>query len=202
MRVLFVDDDAFLLKALARAIRNKAREWDVSFANSGKEAIALFEQEPFDVIVSDMMMPEMSGEQLLDYISKEYPLTARVVLSGQCSQEKAFRLVGSKHLYLSKPCPADLLVQTIKDAKELVDHLAHHTATLTFEELEDSISHFLTELMLEGKISKQEVPINLRYLLSRRLLESYGPALSQEEAFNGSVDDEVSEYLDWTNSSY
>lgn len=58
-RILIVDDDITLRTALIRYLRN--RGYLVEDAGSGAEALALFEQAPHDLVVSDVMMPEMDG---------------------------------------------------------------------------------------------------------------------------------------------
>jgi len=58
-RILIVDDDATLRTALTRYLQN--RGYAVQEARSGLEALAIFEADPADVVVSDVMMPEMDG---------------------------------------------------------------------------------------------------------------------------------------------
>lgn len=58
-RILIVDDDITLKTALIRYLHN--RGYSVQEASSGAEALALFEQNPPDIVVSDVMMPEMDG---------------------------------------------------------------------------------------------------------------------------------------------
>ena len=58
-RILIVDDDATLRTALARYLQN--RGYGVQEARSGVEALSIFEADPVDVVVSDVMMPEMDG---------------------------------------------------------------------------------------------------------------------------------------------
>jgi DNA-binding response OmpR family regulator len=57
--ILIVDDDITLRTALIRYLQN--RGYSVQEATSGAEALSLFEQNPPDVVVSDVMMPEMDG---------------------------------------------------------------------------------------------------------------------------------------------
>ena len=60
--------------------------WDISFATSGAKALELMEQDgAFDVVCSDMMMPGMTGDQLLAHVMERYPETVRLVLSGHSS---------------------------------------------------------------------------------------------------------------------
>jgi len=58
-RILIVDDDVTLRTALARYLQN--RGYGVQEARSGLEALSMFEADPVDVVVSDVMMPEMDG---------------------------------------------------------------------------------------------------------------------------------------------
>jgi DNA-binding NtrC family response regulator len=116
LKILFVDDEVKILNGIKRSLREFNHKWDLSFAQGGKEALDLLNQQTYDVIVTDMMMPEMRGEELLSIVRQNFPSVARIVLSGQCNQATAFRLVGSEHLFLSKPCPTDLLISTIENA--------------------------------------------------------------------------------------
>jgi HD-like signal output (HDOD) protein/CheY-like chemotaxis protein len=113
MRVLFVDDDANILQGLQRLLRPLRREWDMSFALGPSEAIALFDQQPFDVVVSDMRMPEMTGAELLSRIRDSHPAVARIILSGHSQMDSAVRSAGIAHQFLAKPCDAEALRKTI-----------------------------------------------------------------------------------------
>ena len=112
-RILFVDDEPNILSGLKRLMRGQRDDWDMMFCSSGNEALELFEQAPFDVVVSDMRMPGMDGAQLLDRIRKKHPQTIRVILSGYADQESVLRTVGPAHVYLAKPCDPHALQDAI-----------------------------------------------------------------------------------------
>jgi putative nucleotidyltransferase with HDIG domain len=116
MKILFVDDESNVLSGLRRMLRGQRDVWDMQFAASGPAALALMQQEPFDVIVTDMRMPSMDGAELLSRVSKQFPKTVRLVLSGQSEHEKIFRAIGPAHQFMSKPCDPDVLVGTIERA--------------------------------------------------------------------------------------
>lgn len=124
-RVLFVDDDPPILAGLRRMFRGQRGEWDMHFAHSGEEALQLFSETPFDVIVSDMRMPRMDGSQLLEQIRLRFPDTVRIVLSGQSQNEAIMRCIGPAHQFLSKPCVPEQLCQTISRACRLKEHLTN-----------------------------------------------------------------------------
>jgi HD-like signal output (HDOD) protein len=112
-RILFVDDEPMVLKGLQRTLRKMRAEWEMTFASSSKEALEILGSEPYDVIVSDLRMPEMDGVQLLAEVKNKHPEVVRIILSGQVEQETTFKSVQLAHQSLSKPCDADILKHTL-----------------------------------------------------------------------------------------
>jgi putative nucleotidyltransferase with HDIG domain len=123
-RILFVDDEPNILAGLRRMLRSMRREWRMAFAQSGTEALAMLDETPFDVVVTDMRMPGMDGAELLQKVMESHPKTVRIVLSGQADREAILRAVGPIHQYLSKPCDADTLKATLIRACALDELLA------------------------------------------------------------------------------
>lgn len=119
MRVLFVDDEKQILAGLERTLFMADRDWDVAFANSGAEALAMLHAQPADVVVSDMRMPMMDGAELLRRVRDSCPRTIRIILSGHTEQEAALRSLGVAHQFLTKPCEGDALIEAIDRAVAL-----------------------------------------------------------------------------------
>lgn len=115
-RILFVDDEKRVLDGLRRLLRGQRKEWEMVFAQSGREALELVEAAPFDVVVSDMRMPEMDGAELLSRIERIHPETVRIVLSGHSELDSLLRAARSAHQFLSKPCDGKALVDTVQRA--------------------------------------------------------------------------------------
>ena len=112
-RILFVDDEPMVLKGLQRSLRKMRNEWEMTFTSSSREALDILESGAFDVIVSDLRMPEIDGMQLLAEVKSKHPQVVRIVLSGQVEQESTFKSVQVAHQSLSKPCDADILKHTL-----------------------------------------------------------------------------------------
>jgi HD-like signal output (HDOD) protein/CheY-like chemotaxis protein len=112
-RILFVDDDIPLLEGLRVLLRQREREWTMRFVNSGAQALAEFQTQPYDVIVSDIRMPGMHGTRLLRTVSERWPEAARIALSGVADPEQAMHLAPIAHQFLSKPCDSSGLEQVI-----------------------------------------------------------------------------------------
>lgn len=119
--ILFVDDEPRILKGLQRMLRKMRHEWIMEFVQSGPEALELLAKKKYDVVVSDMRMPGMDGSQLLAKVQEDYPLTVRIVLSGQSDHESIMKSVRPAHRYLSKPCDPEILQSTISRACALRD---------------------------------------------------------------------------------
>src|SRR5262245_37814840 len=98
-KILFVDDEPNVLQGLERMLRSMRHEWEMQFAMSGPAALERLAEQTFDVIVSDMRMPGMTGAQLLTEVSQRHPHIVRIILSGQADQEDILRSVGPTHQY-------------------------------------------------------------------------------------------------------
>lgn len=123
-RVLFVDDEQNILEALQRMLRTLRNEWEMRFARCGTEALAMMASDPADVIVTDMRMPGMDGDELLATVRQSYPQTVRIVLTGQCARGAVMRLIPLAHRILAKPFDADGLRTVLRRTYSLRDLLA------------------------------------------------------------------------------
>jgi putative nucleotidyltransferase with HDIG domain len=113
-RILFVDDERRIVDGLQRMLHSHRKKWEMTFVNSGEEALAVLARSAYDVIVSDMRMPGMDGTRLLQLVSERYPGTMRIVLSGQFDKEAAMRAVPVAHQFLTKPCDVNTLLEVIE----------------------------------------------------------------------------------------
>jgi len=122
-RILFVDDEPMVLSGLERSLRRMRSEWEMVFATGGREALAAMDRQTFDIILTDMRMPEMDGAQLLEEVQKRSPQTLRMVLSGQSDRHTILRSINPAHQFISKPCPGEELKSRLIRAFALKDIL-------------------------------------------------------------------------------
>jgi HD-like signal output (HDOD) protein/CheY-like chemotaxis protein len=111
--ILFVDDDENIINGLRRQLRPYRDQWQLIFARNGNEALQMMAQNPVDLIISDMLMPEMRGDVLLKQVSQLYPATIRVILSGYADESAIKCALEVAHQHLVKPCNVDTLRETI-----------------------------------------------------------------------------------------
>ncbi len=101
--LMIVDDEENVRRALARALRGEG--YDIRFAGSGREALDLLAQAPADMVISDHMMPVMTGQELMRRIRQEHPDTMRIMLTGYADLEMAISAINEGEIYrfLTKP---------------------------------------------------------------------------------------------------
>lgn len=124
-RILFVDDDQNVLNGIRRMLHRKRHEWDLYYATSAEKALALVEKAQFDVIVSDMRMPQMDGAELLNRIAESHPDTIRMILSGHADQEAILRAIPVTHQYIAKPCDTAVLESQLSRSIHLRKRIHH-----------------------------------------------------------------------------
>jgi CheY-like chemotaxis protein len=91
-RVLIVDDNAADLK-IAGSIVEKQLQHEALFAANGEEALKIVKQEPPNVILTDLQMPEMDGLELVEEIKTKFPLIPVVVFTAYGSEEIALQVL-------------------------------------------------------------------------------------------------------------
>jgi len=118
-QILLVDDEEHVTKALKRALLDEP--YEIMTAGSGEEALGILEKNLIDVVVSDEMMPGMTGTDLLSLVSREFPGTIRILLTGHASLETAERAIkhGEIFRFLAKPWNDVDLIITIRQAIQM-----------------------------------------------------------------------------------
>ncbi|WP_430460378.1 HD domain-containing phosphohydrolase [Thalassolituus sp. LLYu03] len=119
-RLLIVDDEEAVLQALRRLFH---RQYDVVTHTSGAAALEQLKTESFDMIISDMRMPAMTGAELLKNCFELYPAMIRVLLTGYSDLESAIKAVneGNIYRYISKPWDNDQLRALVAEAIDTRD---------------------------------------------------------------------------------
>jgi len=114
-KVLVVDDNEVVRLSLLRSLQNTNRS--VRLASGGAEAIRLLEQEPFDIVLLDLRMPEMDGLSFLKILKQRWPECEAIVITGYPTIETAVEALRlGAFNYLAKPVGPDEIVTAANDA--------------------------------------------------------------------------------------
>jgi DNA-binding NtrC family response regulator len=117
-RVLIVDDDQTTLASLSRAFRLAG--YDAVVCDSAARAIALLQQERFDIVFSDVVMPAKDGLAMLAELRELGVTTPIIMISGQATVDVAVRAtrLGAAD-FLEKPISSDKLLLTVENTLRL-----------------------------------------------------------------------------------
>ena len=114
--ILIVDDEAINLRGISGLLEEK---YKVYTANSGKEALEVLEKtSDIGVIISDHIMPEMTGVDLLIETNKKYPDITRIILTGFADLENVMNAVNKADIYrfIVKPIVPEHFISVIDSA--------------------------------------------------------------------------------------
>lgn len=113
--VLLIDDDPLILQAYQRSLR---RRFQVDTAEGPREGLAKIAAREYAVVVADMMMPGMTGLQVLEQVRQLSPQSVGVLLTGMGDYEQALAAINGGVIYrfLTKPCALELLTKSIEDS--------------------------------------------------------------------------------------
>ncbi len=158
-RILFVDDENRVLDGIRRMLYTERDRWEMQFALGGEAALQACEAGSFDVVVSDMRMPGMDGATLLGLIRDRYPNTARIILSGHSEIALATRAVPVAHRFLSKPCDASKLLDTIERVCALQELLCAPEIRNIVGKVGELPSLSVTYMSLTRTVSDPDAPV-------------------------------------------
>jgi len=156
-KVLVVDDDQFALRGMARALESES--YQIVTAASGSEALDLLKQDSFDLVLTDLKMPDVDGLEVLRQTREVAPQAVVLMLTGYSSLESAIEaLREGAYDYLVKPCSTDELKLKIERGLERV-RLAEERQRAE-EELRQS--YVKLQRVLEGTVHTLVAAIEMR----------------------------------------
>ena len=159
LSIIFVDDDPNILSGLRRMLRGMRKEWHMDFAPGGRQALDMMAKHHFDVVISDMRMPEMDGAELLAKVKQAFPHMVRIILSGHSEKENILKTVQVAHRYLAKPCDPETIIDTIKGVCILRDLLPETTLKNFIHQLESLPSLPTLYSRLVGALKDPDIPL-------------------------------------------
>ncbi|HEX5169190.1 MAG TPA: response regulator transcription factor [Cyclobacteriaceae bacterium] len=114
IRLYVADDHVLFRKGLIRLIQSFRRIGEIKEASNGRELIKLVEQIPPDVILVDLHMPVMGGDEVCRWVEENYPEVKVVMLTMEDSEEYVQQLISmGAHAYISKAAAPDEVEKAI-----------------------------------------------------------------------------------------
>ena len=135
-RVLVIDDEWIVLQSVGKILR--AEGFDVEVASSGREGLERALRDAYDMVITDIRMPDIGGMRILRDVKRARPAVPVVMITGFASVKSAVQAMklGATE-YLEKPFTPDELTRTVKKALNIAatapaedQHLVHKEAVL------------------------------------------------------------------------
>jgi DNA-binding NtrC family response regulator len=115
-KVLVVDDDEIIRDTLYELL---SEEYFCQTAETAEKALARLEADTYDVVLTDISMPGLSGLELLGHVRQKYPETPVIIISGISDQDHAQGLIRLGAFdYLLKPFKLETVEKSVKRASE------------------------------------------------------------------------------------
>src|SRR5262245_52070519 len=114
--ILLVEDDAITRMAMAEALRSSGLQ--VLEAGNGKEALELLDPNPVQLVVTDLVLPDIDGLKFMDQIHWRRPRLPILLISGYMSQYAGDAIVsGSRKVdkFLAKPIRQSAFIRTVQE---------------------------------------------------------------------------------------
>ena len=116
-RILIVDDEETLTFSLYQSFIISKENYEVVTASSGTEAWEKFTETPFDLVLTDITMPGISGIELLRRVKQDRPQTHVIIMTAYGSDEKKEEAISQgAYRYIEKPFEIKMMKSVIADA--------------------------------------------------------------------------------------
>lgn len=133
MPTVLVVDDSAVDRRLVGGMLTKATGIDVEFAADGKEALRKVQTSPPALVVTDLVMPEMDGLELVSAIVDQYPQVPVILMTGKGSEDIAVKaLQAGAASYVPKTALHQLLVETVKDVLAMTKDILRRQRLIEF----------------------------------------------------------------------
>ncbi|MFN3396103.1 MAG: sigma-54-dependent transcriptional regulator [Thermodesulfovibrionales bacterium] len=114
-KILVLDDEEIVRVSCKKCLTPEG--YDVDVAANGVEGIAMTENNRYDVILTDLKMPDMDGMEFLAKVKERHPDTKVIMITGYSTVEHAVKAMRmGAYNYIEKPFTPDALIDAVKEA--------------------------------------------------------------------------------------
>lgn len=153
-RILVVDDEVFICATVCRFLASDG--YESLSANRAEEALEILEKEKFDLLLSDIMMPGMTGIELLAEVREKYPDMAVIMATGVDSRETAIRALElGAYGYMIKPFDKNELIISVANGLE------RRRLTLQSQEYERRLEQEVRDRTADIRHREEEIALRL-----------------------------------------
>jgi DNA-binding NtrC family response regulator len=161
-KALVIDDEQIVLDSVSKILKDENYEVDVSL--SGREGLNQAIQKEYDIVLTDIRMPDIGGMRVLRDVKRAKPSLPVVIITGYASVKSAVQAMklGAAD-YIEKPFTPDQLLKAVNLALDIAatkppeeQALIHKEEMITILERAASDSEFIAKLLYEGADALEE----------------------------------------------
>jgi len=113
-KILVIDDEDIVRLSCSRSLVPEG--YELKMAKNGPEGLKMLEEEAFDLVLTDLKMPNMDGIEVLGTIKTKWPKTDVVIVTGYQTVETAVKAIKLGAFdYIEKPFTPDSLIATVEN---------------------------------------------------------------------------------------
>lgn len=159
MRIIIVDDEHVVRNSMSRMIRTYGDKYDVEVAEDGEEAIAILQQQPADLVISDIRMPVIDGIQLTSYVRLHYPDTHIILLTGYADFDYSLHALRTGVFdYLLKPASKERIIECIQKVEQVLEQ-RENNKKLASKRNRDMLDKLIMDLLYGMPISQSDTDL-------------------------------------------
>lgn len=114
-KILVVDDEDIVRTSCSRTLSPEG--YDVRLARNGVEGLSMANEEQFDLVLTDLKMPDVDGIEVLRIIKEKWPKTVVIIVTGYQTVDSAVRAIKlGAYDYIEKPFTPDTLISAVAEA--------------------------------------------------------------------------------------
>lgn len=179
-KILIVDDERIMLKIASKIL---SKDYEIICAGSGAEAIEKFQREKPDLVLTDLLMPELDGYELQQILqeksSEPVPVMFMTADEREESESKGFRLGASD--YIRKPLKADVLLRRVKNVLDKIDQIKDLTEAANLDLMTGLLNKTATQKEISKLCSKSQGVLMILDLDNFKLVNDlYGHAMGDK----------------------
>jgi DNA-binding NtrC family response regulator len=114
-KILVVDDEDIVRTSCSRTLSPEG--YEVRLAKNGAEGLKMANEDRFDLVLTDLKMPDMDGIEVLRIIKEKWPETAVIIVTGYQTVDTAVKAIKlGAYDYIEKPFTPDALISAVAEA--------------------------------------------------------------------------------------
>lgn len=181
MPTVLVVDDSATDQRLAGGLIERSNKWEVLYATDGKDALVKLELMSCDVVVTDLVMPNMNGRELVETMQQRFPNTPVILMTSKGNEQIAVRAL---ELGAASYVPKKRLAQDLVETVESVSQKSHEGLTheklmhrMTYHEVEFTIENDAT--LIPPLVDYLQHTLEFMKICSRAMSQNVGTAIEE-----------------------